>query len=545
MRRNEPVTDKEKTYPDHYHLITTTDLKGRITAANTEFLEVAGFSMEEVIGQPHNLIRHPDMPPGAFEDLWNTLKAGHSWRGIVKNRCKNGDHYWVDAYVTPIRKNGKVVEYQSVRVNPTRAQIERAERVYADWNRGRVPRSCLALAPSLTRKIWGLYGLLATGLLWLGQTTDVQTTLIQHSLLLGGFTLLHGITRPLVRSARAVRKATHPAMPWIYTGRRDEQAWIEYDRQKRDMTLRAITARMNEQMNRLHRVKQTTGHWVTSSVDSIHRQQQSLRNIHTRFEELAASVQRVAELSAQSHEATTHAAASAQRARDQVVQMNQSLGSLRALLEQSQERVRQLSGQSEAIGLVLEVISDITEQTNLLALNAAIEAARAGTSGRGFAVVADEVRKLALRTQESTQKIETMIRGLQNETREVVTSMAGGASACQQASAMAENTVRTVTHTLEDVNRIKHCSVEVAEASGQQQQITVDVQHLADQLLESGDHSVQCSDETRQESIRLGETVDQVQLLARHFLNMLTDPAVEARAPAAPLPDPDPAPTKA
>ncbi|HAC28980.1 MAG TPA: chemotaxis protein, partial [Marinobacter hydrocarbonoclasticus] len=95
MRRNEPVTGHEREYPAHYHLITTTDLKGKITAANEEFAEVAGYSIDELVGQPHNLIRHPDMPPEAFANLWETIRKGDSWRGMVKNRCKNGDHYWV------------------------------------------------------------------------------------------------------------------------------------------------------------------------------------------------------------------------------------------------------------------------------------------------------------------------------------------------------------------------------------------------------------------------------------------------------------------
>lgn len=118
MRRNEPVTGHEREYPAHYHLITTTDLKGKITAANEEFAEVAGYSIDELVGQPHNLIRHPDMPPEAFANLWETIRKGDSWRGMVKNRCKNGDHYWVDAYVTPIMKNGELVVFQSVRCQP-------------------------------------------------------------------------------------------------------------------------------------------------------------------------------------------------------------------------------------------------------------------------------------------------------------------------------------------------------------------------------------------------------------------------------------------
>ena len=161
MRRNEPVTGKEQIYPDHYHLITTTDLTSRITAVNPEFSEVAGFKEDELVGEYHNIIRHPDMPPGAFEDLWNTIRKGDSWKGMVKNRCKNGDHYWVDAFVTPIRRNGEIVEYQSVRCRPSADQIKRAETVYKHWRSGEVPRRYLATAPSLSVKISSMYLVLA------------------------------------------------------------------------------------------------------------------------------------------------------------------------------------------------------------------------------------------------------------------------------------------------------------------------------------------------------------------------------------------------
>ena len=102
MRSNLPITNKEYTYSADQKLISATDLKGKITHCNDAFVEVSGYSREELIGQPHNLIRHPDMPSHAFESMWQHLKQGKAWMGMVKNRCKNGDHYWVSAYVTQI-----------------------------------------------------------------------------------------------------------------------------------------------------------------------------------------------------------------------------------------------------------------------------------------------------------------------------------------------------------------------------------------------------------------------------------------------------------
>ncbi|PMR68687.1 methyl-accepting chemotaxis protein [Halomonas heilongjiangensis] len=137
MRNNQPVTRQEYQLEDDHFLISRTDLKGRITYANPAFAEVSGFSHDELIGAPHNLVRHPDMPPEAFADLWETLAAGESWRGLVKNRRKDGDHYWVDANVTPIVEDDRVVGYASVRIKATREAVERAEVAYAQMRAGK------------------------------------------------------------------------------------------------------------------------------------------------------------------------------------------------------------------------------------------------------------------------------------------------------------------------------------------------------------------------------------------------------------------------
>lgn len=129
MRRNLPVTQTEITFPAEQKLISSTDLKGVIRHCNDAFVEVSGYSREELIGQPHNIVRHPDMPPAAYENMWKHLKAGRPWMGIVKNRCKNGDYYWVHAYVTPVVENGVVVRYESVRVKPHASDVARAARL--------------------------------------------------------------------------------------------------------------------------------------------------------------------------------------------------------------------------------------------------------------------------------------------------------------------------------------------------------------------------------------------------------------------------------
>ncbi|NOX09549.1 MAG: PAS domain S-box protein [Gammaproteobacteria bacterium] len=148
MKTNLPVTDNEVLFDDSQMIVSKTDLKGILTYINPYFIEISGFTKAELIGKNHNMVRHPDMPPEAFDDLWDTVKREEPWVGLVKNRCKNGDYYWVVANVTPLRENGRVAEYMSVRTKPTRAQIEEADALYKEINAGRA-----SLAPKGLKKI--------------------------------------------------------------------------------------------------------------------------------------------------------------------------------------------------------------------------------------------------------------------------------------------------------------------------------------------------------------------------------------------------------
>lgn len=137
MRTNLPVTGNELPLTETTLIVSKVDLKGQITYINKDFLEISGFTEAELIGQPHNIVRHPDMPPEAFKDMWETIKSGRPWIGLVKNRCKNGDHYWVEATATPLRENGNLVGYMSVRRKPSRASVEAAESLYRQIREGK------------------------------------------------------------------------------------------------------------------------------------------------------------------------------------------------------------------------------------------------------------------------------------------------------------------------------------------------------------------------------------------------------------------------
>ena len=127
QNKNAYVSQKEVPFPAGTVLISKTDTKGIVTYANDAFVDVSGYTREELIGKSHNIVRHPDMPPQAFKWLWDTLKSERPWRGIVKNRCNNGDHYWVKATIAPIIENNLIIGYVSVRRLPTREQVAEAE----------------------------------------------------------------------------------------------------------------------------------------------------------------------------------------------------------------------------------------------------------------------------------------------------------------------------------------------------------------------------------------------------------------------------------
>src|SRR4051794_3997079 len=136
MRVNLPVTSEEYVLPEGEVIVTRTDLKGRVTYANDAFLRSCGFTREELLGKAHNIVRHPDMPPAAFQDLWDTIQTGKPWSALVKNRRKDGGFYWVKANVSPILENGRVVGYTSVRTKPAAADVEAAAALYKQINEG-------------------------------------------------------------------------------------------------------------------------------------------------------------------------------------------------------------------------------------------------------------------------------------------------------------------------------------------------------------------------------------------------------------------------
>ena len=523
MRINEPVTGKELRVPEDVQLITITDLRGIITFANDAFVEVSGYTRDELVGQNHNLIRHPDMPPGAFANLWETIKAGHSWKGLVKNRCKNGDHYWVDAYVTPIRKDGKVVEYQSVRIAAPRKALPRAEKLYRQWRQDKLPS--FAQRPSLSLRLRLLLSGLLPSLLVAGILALMQNWVAAGLVTLAGLVAaacLYLQTQGFRGLHKAAAKIIHsPIMHYLYTGRKDELGAIGFAMRTRSSELRAVVARLHNNSGYLRRSKSRSDERLHEAFQYIDEQgsrvseiQQAMQTQMQSLEQVQSSTERTAAAASQSQVAT-------QQGQDKIAQVAEAISHQSQQLEAAKQQVASLAASSEQIGTVIDVITNVAEQTNLLALNAAIEAARAGEAGRGFAVVADEVRGLAQRTHDSTQQVKTIIDQLQQDTQGSVAAIEKGVTASQETVALAEEMRSSLQEVLGAVDQINGLAVEVADMTRQQSALGEQTQQQVTELADLAGQSVEAGEAAKHQSDKLDKQVANLHLLAENFIYSL------------------------
>ncbi len=428
MRVNLPVTQREHAFPAGETLVSTTDLQGRILYCNQTFIEVSGYTREELMGQPHNLVRHPDMPAEAFRDLWATVSAGQPWSGLVKNRRKNGDHYWVLANVTPLLDaQGKVTGYMSVRTEPDKASIPGAEALYcrmreeADAGKaslglergqvlptGTLKRLLHRWRPGLRGKMSiaaGLIGMLgfllgeleADGLAHMEATELlIGLTAVLLCTAVGGWYLKRLAVNPLhTLLAFANQLAGGNLTQTIHSSRSDEIGQLTRALAQLNVNLMSI---VRDARSGVLQMRQDTSSIAEGNQDLSARtesQASSLEQTASSMEEITSTIRTSTDMAAQ---ATQHA----QRARDVAANSGLAVQALAGTMDGISEASRKISE-------IIQVVDSIAFQTNILALNAAVEAARAGEQGRGFAVVASEVRALSQRTTVAAREIRGLI----------------------------------------------------------------------------------------------------------------------------------------
>lgn len=479
MKLNLPVTDREIPLDASTRIISTTDLHGCINQSNGEFVRISGFTWEELRGNDHHILRHPDMPPLAFSDLWATLKAGRSWMGVVKNRAKNGDSYLIDTFVTPIYDQQTMVGFQSVRRMVEPADRARALALYEKLRNGQSLKKLTWTLGSRVRFSAAIFGVvlmlvavakLVGALSWLESGIGLGLGAVLSAV--AGWLL----ARPLCAAAAQARaQIDSPLMQAVYSGRNDEIGAVVLANRALRGSLQAVLTRVREAGEGLSDAGRETAAAVAQTSRAIQQQQTETDQVAAAMNEMAATVQEVARNAGQAANVAAVADEQAARGAEIVAGAGTRVQALVREVERTATVVGTLESDSVQIGRIANMIREITDQTNLLALNAAIEAARAGEHGRGFAVVADEVRTLAGRTRKSTADIQEMVERLQCGSRDAVTVMEAGRTQAREAMGQVQQAVAAFESITGAIREITDINTQIASAAEEQSAVAEEI----------------------------------------------------------------------
>ena len=518
MKQNLPVTNQETKLVEGVPLVSTTNLKGHITYVNDAFIDISGFTKEELIGQSHNIVRHPDVPPAIFKEMWATIQQGKPWMGVVKNRCKNGNHYYVNAFVSAIEEGGRIVGFQSVRLRPEADQIERAEIIYQRVNAGKKRISLtdtplfialpflVVLASVLPAGFQSAFSLTGPSLFIASALSTGVLMLVALRLM----TSLKAACHNLVGTDYSHLLAEMYASNTSYTG------FIRLAAKLRIANENAIKTRIHHSVEELSALGLNTEQISNMAAHAVKKQNNQVDHIVKVVAELAYAIDTVATRSTEASESTGQALNQATQGRNVVQDTVQSIHQLSAEVKTAAEQVESLHAASEDISHAVSLINDIAAQTNLLALNAAIEAARAGDHGRGFAVVADEVRSLASRTQASTYDIQQTLTRLKDETDHVYRVMRESRQQAKKSVDQAEAAGATLEQITTRMHTISERSLSIAQSSRQQSAAAEEINISLQEVSVSSKRTHEAAEKTQEASSRLIENVNVImQSIAR------------------------------
>lgn len=515
MRRNEHVTNNEITFSEEEQLVSTTDTRGVITYANEVFCEVAGYTSEELVGKNHNMVRHPDMPKAAFKDMWEHLKAGRSWQGIVKNRCKDGSFYWVDAFVTPIYNGSELIGFQSVRVKPKPEQVQRAQSLYDKINKGKY-KKLAELGYKQKATVYAIAMLLTAG--FTGYVTDwfAAISIIVISAL--GLLIFKTELIETPKLADDLKKEYDSVSRFVLAGY-GTKGIVNFHLGMQKAMQRTILGRTKDASGKLKLVVDDTLQIAHQTSDGIIKQQREMQQILASITNMSNGSQAVVKSTVETTETMDDTNKQCSDAKALILQGRDSVSGLSGMVDQAASIADELMDASDAVTQTIGDIQSIADQTNLLALNAAIEAARAGESGRGFSVVADEVRALSTRTQESAAKSIASTQAMGATLKEWVNKMHASRDSAnesaEQANASADS-IATIYQRIADISVLLNG---ITDESKSQEALCSNVNTNIETIFEVANRNAELAQEMETNASNLEQNIQMLSGLHQTFLS--------------------------